>query len=265
MNSIRHPVRLLIALTLAGLALAGCQTNPITGRSQLMIVSEEAAISSSAQAYAQTMQQAHSKGKLDTNPVTNRRVSDITARLVAQAEMLRPESRGWKWSVHVIEDKAVNAWCMAGGKMAIYSGLLQQIQPSDDEIAQVMGHEISHALLSHTREQMSQAMATQGVLAIGTIASGQDLSGLSNLAKVSILLPFSREAELESDRLGMQIAARAGFDPRSAVTLWRKMSSQGGAKPPEILSTHPSDGHRIAALEALVPQMMPLYQAAKRK
>lgn len=253
-----------LALSLSALALvAGCQTNPITGRSQLMIVTEEMTLSSSSSAYTQTLQQARSKGQLDGNVTTSRRISNITNRLITQAKLLRPESRNWQWSVHVIEDKQVNAWCMAGGKMAVYSGLLTSVKPSDDEIAQVMGHEISHALLSHTREQMSQAMATQGVLAIGSIAAGQDLSALGDVANVAILLPHSRLAESEADRLGIELAARAGYNPNAAVSLWQKMSRLGSQKPPELLSTHPSDERRLADLAALVPRMMPLYEAAR--
>lgn len=254
-----------LLLTSAALALMGCQTNAITGRSQLMIVSEEEAIASSSQAYSQTLQAAKGKGKLDSSATTSQRITNITNRLVAQAVQLRPESRRWQWSAHVIDDNQVNAWCMAGGKMAVYTGLLQQLQPSDDEIAQVMGHEISHALLSHSREKMSQAMATQGLLALGSAASGKDLSNMADVANIAILLPNSRQAESEADRLGLEIAARAGFHPNAAISLWQKMARVGGAKPPEILSTHPSDQTRINDLAALAPKMMPLYEAAKRR
>lgn len=247
------------------LLVTACQTNPITGRHQLMIVTEQMAISSSASAYTKTLQTAQGKGQLDSNPATSKRIHDITQRLIVQAKLLRPESQGWQWSVHVIEDKQVNAWCMAGGKMAIYSGLLNQLKPSDDEIAQVMGHEISHTLLSHTREQMSQAYATQGALLIGSIASGVDLSRLGDVANIALLLPMSRTAESEADRLGIELAARAGYDPNAAVNLWLKMAKLGGQKPPEILSTHPSDEHRIANLRALIPQMMPLYEENRRR
>ena len=261
----KTPMKRLARILCAFAVLAACQTNPITGRSQLMIVSEDMAISNSASAYTQTLQQARGKGQLDSNAGTNRRITDITGRLIVQAKLLRPESLDWQWSVHVIEDKQVNAWCMAGGKMAVYSGLLTAVKPSDDEIAQVMGHEISHALLSHTREQMSEAMATQGMLVIGSIAAGVDLSGLGDLAKIGILLPHSRQAESEADRLGIELAARAGYNPNAAVSLWRKMSQTGGQKPPEILSTHPSDERRLQALADLVPRMMPLYEAAKAR
>lgn len=264
LSVLTDPAMKRLLCTFAALAVtAACQTNPITGRSQLMIVSEQMAISSSASAYSKTLQQARSKGKLDVSSPASRRINDITNRLINQAKVLRPESRNWQWSVNVIDDKQVNAWCMAGGKMAIYTGLLQQVNPSDDEIAQVMGHEISHALLSHSREQMSQAMATQGLLAIGSIASGVDLTNLGDVANVALLMPMSRQAESEADRLGIELAARAGYNPNASVSLWQKMSRLGGQKPPEILSTHPSDEHRIADLSAQIPRMMPIYEANK--
>jgi predicted Zn-dependent protease len=244
---------------------SGCQSNPITGRSQFMIVSEKEAESSSAQAYASLLTEARAKGKLDTDSARQQRVRRITDRLVAQAQILRPESRNWQWSVHVIDDPAVNAWCMPGGKMAVYTGLLQKLHPSDDELAQVLGHEISHALLSHGREKMSRAMATDVGLQAGSILAGRDLTPLSSVAEVALLLPNSREAEAEADTLGIELAAKAGYDPQAAVTLWQKMSTLGGSHPPQFLSTHPSNEARLANLAKLVPQMMPYYQQAKSK
>ncbi|HTP96534.1 MAG TPA: M48 family metallopeptidase [Burkholderiales bacterium] len=253
----------VIALVTLAASLAACQTNPLTGRSQLLLVSEQQAQSASAKAYTTTLQQSRGKGHLDSNPAQSQRIKAITDRLIAQAVKLRPESAAWKWDVHVIDDAEVNAWCMAGGKMAMYSGLLQRLKPSDDEIAQVMGHEISHALLMHTREQMSRALATEAGLEIGSILSGVDLTSLESVANVALLLPNSRQAESEADRLGIELAARAGYDPNAAIALWTKMSHLGGGKPPQWLSTHPSDQTRIDDLQKLVPQMMAYYQAAQ--
>ena len=247
------------------LLTSGCQTNQITGRSQLMIVSPAQAESSAAEAYTSTVSDAQKKGALDTDPVRNERVRRITDRLVAQAVILRPESSRWQWSVHVIDQPDVNAWCMPGGKMAVYAGLLQQVQPSDDELAEVMGHEISHALLNHGAEKMSRAAATQAGLVLGSVLAGTDLTGLSSVANVAILLPNSRGAESEADRLGIELAAKAGYDPNAAVTLWQKMGKLGSGKPPQWLSTHPSDDKRQADLAALVPKMMPYYQAARQR
>ena len=246
------------------LLVAACATSP-TGRKQLMLVSEETAISSSRQAYAQEMGRYQKEGKLVTDPRTLKRVSVITERLVAQAVKMRPDSAKWQWSVQVIDDpKTVNAWCMAGGRMALYTGLIMKVDPTDDELAQVMGHEIAHALANHTAERMSTAMAANaGILAAGILSDnpGQAMAMTAAAATVAIKLPNSRTAENEADQIGIELAARAGYDPRAAVTLWQKMGKVGGSSPPEFLSTHPSDATRQQRLSALAPKMMPYYQA----
>ncbi len=247
----------------ATLLAAGCETNPVTGRKQVMIVSENQAQEASSQAYAKTVTQARGQRKLDTNSARTARVQQITNRLVTQAVRIVPDSADWKWEMHVIEDPNVNAWCMPGGKMAVYTGLIDKINPSDDELAQVIGHEISHALLQHGRERMSRAVATNAALAIGSVATGVNLTGLENVAMVALELPNSRTAETESDRLGIEIAARAGYDPNAAITLWQKMArASGGGGGPEWLSTHPSDETRIANLKKIIPSVMPFYVAS---
>jgi predicted Zn-dependent protease len=256
--------RIAMLLSMAVL-LAACATSP-TGRKQLMLVSEQQAISASRQAYVQEIGKAKQSGKLVSDPKLLRRVQVITERLVAQAVKMRPESARWEWSVQVIDEpKTVNAWCMAGGRMAIYTGLILKIDPTDDELAQVMGHEIAHALANHTAERMSVAMASQaGVLAAGIFSDnpGQAMAMAAVAAKVAVDLPNSRTAETEADRIGIELAARAGYDPRAAVTLWQKMAKAGGGSaPPPFLSTHPSDAQRQQRLAALVQQMMPYYQA----
>jgi predicted Zn-dependent protease len=253
----------LFATALVLLA-AACATSP-TGRKQLMLVSEETAISSSRQAYAQEMGRYQKEGKLVTDPRTLERVNVITERLVAQAVKMRPDSSKWQWSVQVIDDpKTVNAWCMAGGRMALYTGLIMKVDPTDDELAQVMGHEIAHALANHTAERMSTAMAANaGILAAGILSDnpGQAMAMTAAAATVAIKLPNSRTAENEADQIGIELAARAGYDPRAAVTLWQKMAKVGGGAPAEFLSTHPSDATRQQRLGALAPKMMPYYQA----
>jgi len=253
-------------LIVAALALlvAACATSP-TGRKQFMIISEDQAISSSRQAYAQEMGKYQKEGKLVTDPRVLERVRVITERLVAQAVKVRPDSSKWQWSVQVIDDpKAVNAWCMAGGRMALYTGLITKVDPTDDELAQVMGHEIAHALANHTAERMSTAMAANaGILAAGIMSDnpGQAMAMAAAAATVAIKLPNSRTSENEADQIGIELAARAGYDPRSAVTLWQKMAKVGGSSPPEFLSTHPSDATRQDRLRALEPKLMPYYQA----
>ena len=253
----------LVAAALAAASLAGCQENPISGRSQLVLVSEEQAQASSAQAYTQTLSEAQKKGKLSTDAALNARVKRITDRLIVQAGNMYAPSRSWKWSVAVIDEPTLNAWCMPGGKMAIYTGIINKLKLSDDEIGQIMGHEIAHALLGHGRERMSRAIAMQGGLLVGSVVAGRDLSGLAPVADIALTLPNSREGESEADRYGLELAARAGYDPRAAVRLWEKMSAASGNGPPQFLSTHPSPSNRIQALNALVPQMMPLYEKAR--
>jgi predicted Zn-dependent protease len=262
--------RISIGLIFAFAMLAACQTNPVTGRQQLMLVSESTAISESKVAYVAMLQPLAKAGKIDSDPATVARVHEITGRLIAQAIKYRPETQKWEWSVKVIDDpKTVNAWCMAGGRMAIYTGLIQQIKPTDDELAQVMGHEISHALAKHTAERMSRAMAMQvglGALAISQHDSryaGLTLTGAQAAAIVALELPNSRTAESEADRIGIELAAKAGYDPRAAVTLWEKMGKIGGGDGKsrnDFLSTHPAPVKRMETLAALVPQMLPYYE-----
>jgi predicted Zn-dependent protease len=249
------------ALTL----LAACATSP-TGRKQLMLVSEQQAISASRQAYVEEIGKAKQAGKLVTEPRLLKRVEVITERLVAQAIVMRPESAKWEWSVQVIDEpKTVNAWCMAGGRMAIFTGLIQQVDPTDDELAQVMGHEIAHALANHTAERMSVAMAsTAGIIAAGILSdnSGAAMASAAAAAKLAVDLPNSRTAETEADRIGIELAAKAGYNPNATITLWQKMAKVGDGKaPPAFLSTHPSDEQRQQRLGALAPKMMPYYQA----
>jgi predicted Zn-dependent protease len=255
---------ILLLSALLAASLVGCQANPVSGRQQLVLVSEEQAQASSAQAYVQTLDEAQKKGKLSTDAALNSRIKRITDRLIAQAGNMYAPSRTWKWSVAVIDEPTLNAWCMPGGKMAIYTGIITKLDLSDDEIAQVMGHEISHALLGHGRERMSRAIAMQGGMTLGSIIAGRDLSVLAPVADIALTLPNSRESESEADRYGIELAARAGYDPHAAIRLWEKMSAASGNGPPQFLSTHPAPTNRIQALNALVPKMMPIYEKARQ-
>lgn len=263
-------LRTAFTTSLIALTLAACATSP-TGRNQLMIVSEDEAIAASKQAYDQTIAPLDKEGKIDNDAALTKRVQTITDRLIVQAEIMRPETKNWDWSVKVIDDpEVINAWCMAGGKMAIYTGLIDKIKPTNAELAQVMGHEISHALANHTAERMSRAMATAlGISILGMTVDdenkGVTLAGAALAAKLALELPNSRTAEAEADRIGIELAAKAGYDPHAAVTLWQKMEKAGGNGVPEFLSTHPSPGNRQQTLEALIPEMMPYYEAAKKR
>lgn len=266
----KHTARFIVLLCMTSIIVA-CATNPVTGRRQLMLVSEGQAISASKDAYVQMLEPIKSEGKLDSEPKVKARVDKITERLIAQAIKFRPETENWEWSVHVIDDpETVNAWCMAGGKMAVYTGLLEKIQPTDDELAQVMGHEIAHALSNHTAERMSVAMASQAaVAAVGVYAASRNqnvettLAGASLAAAVALQLPNSRESEAESDRIGIELAAKAGYDPHAAVSLWEKMAKESGSTSKfDWLSTHPAPVKRMEHLGELIPQMMPYYEQA---
>ena len=248
--------------------VAGCQSAPVTGRNQFIIVPESQAIQASTEAYAQVLAPIQKQGKLNDDPAMKARVDKITARLVAQAIKYRPETESWNWQVAVIDDpKTLNAWCMAGGRMAIYSGIITQLNLSDDEIAQVMGHEIAHALAKHTSERMSTAMASQAALQIGamllgtpTATSQMALQAAAAATTVGVQLPNSRQQESEADRIGIELAAKAGYDPHAAPKLWEKMlQATGGKGQSDFLSTHPQSEKRQEALAALIPQMMPYY------
>ncbi len=267
----RFARRLLIA---AIVLVSGCATNSITGRSQLMLVSEDAAVKGSISAYSNMIGQFSKKDQVETGTPRVARVREITNRLVAEAVRFRPDSANWHWEVQVINDpKVVNAFCMAGGKMGIFTGFWEKAKATDDEIANVMGHEIGHALASHTREKMSVAMSVSvgaTLLAVALTARNSNDSSAFPVAQnttalaaaLAITLPNSRDAETEADQIGIELAARAGFDPRAAVTLWEKMAKAGDT-PIEFFSTHPAPENRAQRLQALVLQVDPLYQRAK--
>jgi len=259
----------LLLLTLAT-ALAACQSAPVTGRKQLMLVSEQQAIDASKDAYVQTLQPIANSGKLNDDPALTERVRGITARLIPQAVAYRPDTGSWDWQVNVIDDpNTINAWCMAGGRMAIYTGIIQKLGLPADEIAEVIGHEISHALAKHTAERMSLALAEEGALQAGAALLGTNttthqlaLQAAAAATTVGMQLPNSRRQEAEADRVGIELAAKAGFDPHAAPTLWKKMMQATGDKGKfDFLSDHPADEKRLEALTALVPQMMSYYES----
>ena len=247
------------ALLAVWVLLSSCAVSP-TGRTQFIIISPDAAIIESEAAYIDTVRQLDDEDKLVGDPLTVARVARITGRLVSIAVADFPDSADWKWSVAIVDDtETVNAWCMAGGRMAVYTGLFDQLELTDDEFAQIMGHEISHALANHTAERMSRAMATAaGVAVIGAASdnSGAAMAGAAVLANVALTLPNSRDAENEADVMGMVLATKAGYDPEAAVTLWQKMGDLSDERPAEFLSTHPAPENRQAALNAMIPRML---------
>jgi predicted Zn-dependent protease len=257
----------VISLTLISAAIAGCATT-LTGRNQLMIVSPDSAIVESQKAYASTVGELDQNDQLVTDPAWVKRIETITGRLVTEAIKLDPDTKDWDWSVAIIDDPdTLNAWCMAGGRMAIYTGIVTQLNLTDDEIAQIMGHEISHALANHTAERMSRAVLMNGALAATAVVTdnnGYVLSGTAMAAKLALELPNSRTAESEADEIGIELATRAGYNPDAAVSLWEKMAKAGGGSGPEFLSTHPSPGNRAATLDKLGEKMLPLNPQLKK-
>ena len=247
------------ALLAVWMLLSSCTVSP-TGRTQFIIISPDAAIIESEAAYMDTVRQLDDEDKLVGDPLTVARVARITGRLVSVAVADFSTSADWKWSVAIVDDaETVNAWCMAGGRMAVYTGLFDKLELTDDEFAQIMGHEISHALANHTAERMSRAMATAtGMAVIGAASDNSSvaMAGASVLANVALTLPNSRDAENEADVMGMVLATKAGFDPEAAVTLWQKMRDLTDKRPAEFLSTHPAPENRQAALNVMIPRML---------
>jgi predicted Zn-dependent protease len=262
-----------IVLVVAGM-IAGCQTVQTTqpgaigiDRKQQMLVSEEEIDQAAAQAYATELHKAREEGKLNADAREVQRVRTVAERLIPQTATFRPDAPGWKWEVNVLSTKELNAYCMPGGKIMVYTGLIDQLKLSDDELSAVIGHEIGHALREHSRERVSRAYAQQLALTGVAVAAGvgQGTLDLANaVANVTFQLPHSREQEAEADRIGLELMARAGYDPHAAVSVWKKMEQTDKSAPPEFLSTHPSSQSRIADLEKALPKVLPLYQAAHR-
>ena len=270
-----RPVILRGGLLICALALTSCQSVQTTQpgavgveRHQAMMLSSAEVNKASVQAYQQAMQQAAKKGTLNRNPAQVARVRAIAQRLIPATVAFRPDAPGWTWEVNVISSNDVNAWCMPGGKIAVYTGLIEKLGVTDEELAAVMGHEIAHALREHGRERASQQAAQNAVIGIGAALLGIGEAGASLVnvvADVTIGMPYSREFEIEADRIGVELAARAGYDPRAAITLWQKMGQAGGSAPPQFLSTHPAPQNRARDLTDYASRVMPLYESARKR
>ena len=268
---------LAVALVASAALLAGCQSVKTTSagavgieRTQRMssMVSEADMRQQAELSYRETLSTERQKGTLNADPALTNRVRAITSRLIPASAAFRPDAAHWKWEVNVIRSDQINAWCMPGGKIAVYTGLITKLNLTDDEIAAVVGHEIAHALREHARERASEQMGAQAVISgasilLGVGQAGSDLGGV--FYKAFFGLPNSRLHETEADRIGVEVAARAGYDPRAAITLWQKMARNGGGSGPEFLSTHPSAETRLKDLEVYSARVMPLYEQARRR
>jgi predicted Zn-dependent protease len=261
-----------VAVSLA--VFAGCTTTTAGGvvgadRPQLMLVSSAQLVRLADESYARLRAESTEKRTLNVDTAMLQRVRAIAAQLQPQTAVFRPDAPAWKWEVNVIESPELNAFCLPGGKIMVYSGMIDQLRLSSDEIAIVLGHEIAHALREHAREQVSQAIAARTAIGIGASLLGLG-SGSTEIAGAAyealVATRFSRVDEAESDRIGLELAARAGYDPRAGVTVWQKMlDARQGGRPPEFLSTHPTEASRIRDIESLVPRVLPLFEAARRR
>lgn len=238
-------------------------------RKQLMLVSSQEINQMALQNFSQVKTEATKNKTLNKNPVILKRIQNIAQQLIPLTSIYRQDAPMWDWEVHVITSPELNAYCMPGGKIVFYTGIIEKLKMTDGEIAAVMGHEIAHALREHGRERVSQGLAQQ--LGLGILASSGKVSETTTQligqgATLLMILPHSRNQESEADDMGLELMARAGYNPEEAVTLWQKMAQASGEKkPPEILSTHPSDEKRIQSIRSLLPKVTPLYQQSSRK
>jgi len=220
-----------------------------------------------AQQYTALLRQAAAKGALapdDHSQVV--RLRAIGKRIIANAARFNPQAAKWRWEINLIGSSQINAFCMPGGKIAFYYGILDQLKISDDEVAMIMGHEMAHALREHARERMGKTAATRigaGVLS-ALLGLGNTGDAVLNMGGQLLTLKFSREDESEADLVGMDIGARGGYDPRAGVSLWQKMLTASKGAPPEFLSTHPSGTSRIKEIEANLPKVMPIYEKSAK-
>ena len=265
---------LLLALA-AALPCGAADPPPSEGvdvrKCRLLLLPKSTVENSSAEQYAQLMRSAAQKGALNNDRQQVERLRGIARALVPHAARFNSDAQRWRWEINLISSKSVNAFCMPGGKIAFFTGILTTLKLTDDEVAVIMGHEIAHALLEHGRARMSEQVLKN--LGIGVAAALLNLGQLSTsmlgqAADLAITLPFSRQHETDADLAGMEIAARAGYDPRAAASVWRKMAQlaqqSGGGQPPPFLSTHPSHASRIKEIEASLPRVLPLYEAAAK-
>jgi Zn-dependent protease with chaperone function len=261
----RRAFLLAAGASAAGSALA--QVDVGSSSSLRKLVPAETLETSARQQYAQVLADARAKGALapDGHPQLQR-LHTIAQKLIPHTASWNPRSREWKWQVNLIGSKQINAWCMPGGKIAFYTGILDQLKLNDDEVAMIMGHEMAHALREHARERLAKSQATSIGLSIASQLLGLGSLGdvAANLGTQLLTLKYSRDDETESDLVGLEIAARGGYRPEASVSLWQKMQAANSNGSPSFLSTHPSGANRIQELEANLPKVQHLYEQARR-
>lgn len=265
--------RILSLGILLGLGLlTGCASTTTSGtvgisRQQLLLIPAATVERQSAQMYSAMTTEASKKSELNVNVEMTKRVRGIAERMIPHVGEFRKDAANWNWEVNVFESEQINAFCMPGGKIGFYSGIIEKLELNDDEIAAIMGHEIAHALREHGREKISQQTLGRAIVA-GLAASQkpQNQVGTYQIATLAsqlfVHLPFSRHMESEADAMGLELSARAGYDPAAAAVLWEKMGRASKGSPPEFLSTHPSGVTRIAEIKALLPKVQSLHEQA---
>lgn len=273
MNPFRRILPIFLFAVIATVSPAGASPDGIqVGEASTLrkLVPAEQLEHSAAQQYRQMKQAAINQHALaPENHPQLQRLRSIARRILPYASRFNPQSRRWKWEVNLFDSNQINAFCMPGGKIAFYTGILDKLQLTDDEIAIVMGHEIAHALREHARERLAKSQLTKGIAIIGSqIVAGKKYGQVAQLGMQGgaqlLNLKFSREDETEADLVGLDLAARAGFDPRAGISLWRKMSAASKGAPPQWLSTHPAGGNRIKEIQRHLPEVLPLYQSATK-
>jgi predicted Zn-dependent protease len=240
-------------------------------KSRLLLLPASTVERSAGQQYGQLMRAAREKNALNRDPQQLERLRNIARQLIPHSARFNKNAQKWRWEVNLISSKSVNAFCMPGGKIAFFTGILDSLQLTDAEVATIMGHEIGHALLEHGRARMSeQLLKNIGISAAAAVFNLGQVSAelLAQAANLAVSLPYARKQEADADLVGMELAARAGYDPRAAVAVWRKMSryaqDAGRGQPPQFLSTHPSNENRIKEIEASLPRVLPLYNSGKK-
>ncbi len=276
MNLFYQPrfIQSFVTVLVSACLLVACANTSRSGvvgveRSQFMMISAAQIERISASSFEQQAKAAQKKNILITSGPQYERLKTIANRLIPQTAVFRDDTHSWNWGLQLIDSPLVNATCAPGGRITFYSGIINKLNLTDDEIAAIMGHEIAHAVREHGRERVSQAMAQNVIANVALAAAGagsaKSIDAANQIMQYVLVLPNSRQNEKEADAIGLEITARGGYDPRAAITLWEKMSKESkGKNPPEFLSTHPSNQNRIKELSALMPRVMPLYEAAKR-
>lgn len=267
-------IRNIFALLLLAVVLTGCRSVAITGRKQLNLVSDADVLSSSLTQYKSFM----STAKVSTEKVQSETVTRVGKRIAAATEKYLSENgmqadlQNYAWEFNLVKSDEINAFCMPGGKIVVYEGIMKLFS-NDDELAVVLGHEVAHAVAKHSNERMSQQILQQyGASALAIGLSGQS-AGIQNIAnqvygigsQVGVMLPFSRKHESEADYMGLVLMTMAGYNPDSAVTFWKKMAAQSGGSTNELMSTHPSDARRISDIQKSLPEIKSKYGGAQQQ